>query len=85
MFRTYVVAQKAETRELLTDLEIGDQKRSQLLREMQLKGGTKVQENVLRTLRSQRLPGNIQGILSISGIPDFVRLSEMSDRIIEIC
>lgn len=64
-----------ELRELLTDLQLGDQKPSQLLRGMKLKAGDKV---------ADALPAGTQATLRISEATDLSRLSEMADRLLEV-
>lgn len=49
---------------LLHDLTLGDKKPSQLLNEMQALAGSSFSDEILRTLWLQRLPNNMQQILS---------------------
>lgn len=58
-------------------LEIRNQKYSQTMR---MKAVERVTDKFLKTLRRQRLPGNIQTNLNISETSDLTNLSEITDR-----
>ena len=72
--------------QLLISEELGDRKPSQLLRKMrQLLGDRTLEEGILRQLFLQRLPTNIQVILTSS--PDTVSLEDLSllaDKTLEV-
>lgn len=67
---------------LLTELELGDKKPSQLLREMRNLAGTQVQDDFLRTIFIQRLPVTARSILASSS-DNLDNLATMADKIIE--
>lgn len=68
---------------LLSELVLGDDKPSHLLRKMRTLGGTTVGDDILKTLWLQRLPQSAQAILSVSeGALD--KLSVLADKIIEV-
>lgn len=70
-------------KKLLSQLELGDKKPSQLLNEMSQLGGTSVTSDLMKTLWLQRLPTTIQTILATS--EDTVQnLAKMADKIAEI-
>ncbi|KAF8789751.1 hypothetical protein HNY73_007668 [Argiope bruennichi] len=70
-------------RRLLSELHLGADKPSQLLRKMrELGGGTGIKEDFLKTLWLQRLPSEMQVILSISSEP-LDNLANMADKIAE--
>nr|XP_012136803.1 PREDICTED: uncharacterized protein K02A2.6-like [Megachile rotundata] len=68
---------------LLTDLDLGDRRPSQLLRQMRDLAQDKISESALRSLWLQRLPAHMQAILSASE-DDLNRLSQAADKIAEI-
>lgn len=69
-------------RRLLTDIQLGDRKPSQLLRDMRELAKNNITDDALKSLWLQRLPSQVQVILSISkdGLSD---LANMADSIIE--
>lgn len=80
------VSEQRRLRQLLSDVELGDRKPSQLLRRMrQLLGSRKFDEALLRQLFLQRLPTHVQSILAAS--KDSVTLedlAELADCILDI-
>lgn len=77
-------SQERQLRKLLNEIELGDKKPSQLLREMKALAGTKIDKSVLRTLWLQRIPSRVQIVLSASKDEDLTELSNMADKIMEI-
>lgn len=71
------------TQKLLTELELGDRKPSQLLCEMRNLSNRKIDEQFLKTLWLNRLPLNIRSILSVSD-DHLEKLSTMADKIWEL-
>lgn len=80
----FTVSEEMENRKLFVGLELGHQNLSQLVRAMRMKAAYRVNDNFLKTLWLQRLPSNVQAILSISETSDLIKLSEMTDRIMEM-
>lgn len=70
-------------RRLLSEVELGDKRPSQLLTEMQHLGGPTFPSELLKTLWLQRLPDNVQSILAISS-ESLEKMASMADRIAEI-
>lgn len=70
-------------RRLLSGVELGDKKPSQLLAEMKQLGGAAVTEELLKTLWLQRLPTHMQSVLAVScdALP---KIATMADKIAEI-
>ena len=71
---------------LLTEEELGDRKPSQLLRKMrQLLGEHKLEDGILKQLFVQRLPSNVQLILSAASTElTNEKLAELADRIMAV-
>ena len=63
---------------------MGDYKPSHLLRKMRGLGGTSVKYDFLKTLWFQRLPAEMQAILSISAV-SLDNLAKMADKISDEC
>lgn len=78
----FVDSEQSRLKKLLGEIELADQKPSFLLREMRNLAGNAISSELLKTLWLQRLPSNIQAILSISS-EDIERLSVMADKIFE--
>lgn len=70
---------------LLNDLHLGDQRPSQLLCEMESLNGGRLNETALRALWMQRLPLNVQQILSVCTDENLVlsKLAKIADRVCE--
>lgn len=75
-------SEQSKIKKLLGEIELGDQKPSFLLREMKNLAGNSIPADLLRTLWLQRLPSNMQAILSVSS-EDVDRLVVMADKIHE--
>lgn len=73
-----------QLKKLLTEMELGDQRPSQLLRQMKSLAENKVTEDVLRTLWLQRLPNQVQLILSASQGVALTKMAEIADKIVEV-
>lgn len=67
----------------MRDLELGDKKPSFLLREMQQLSGNQLSEDILKNLWLQRLPSQVQAILTTS-TDSLSRLATMADKINEV-
>ncbi|KAK2575247.1 hypothetical protein KPH14_012762 [Odynerus spinipes] len=76
-------SQEKQLRILLSTLELGDRKPSQLLREMRSLAGDNATEGLLRTLWLQRLPTRIQELLLILEDTTLVKLAECADKLHE--
>lgn len=83
LIRTFSDSQERQLRKLLSEIELGDKKPSQLLNEMNRLGGSAVSKELLKTLWLQRLPTNIQSVLAAS-TDTIENLAQMADKISEI-
>ncbi|KAJ3662282.1 hypothetical protein Zmor_006637 [Zophobas morio] len=84
LIRAYTDSQERQIRKLLNELELGDRKPSQLLREMKTLAGTQMQDDFLKTLWLQRLPANVQLVLSGTTGLTFEKTAELADKMVEI-
>lgn len=75
-------SEDSNLQKLLKDLELGDRKPSDLLREMKSLAGNQVSEEVVKKLWLQRLPSQTTAILTISKEP-IDSLATMADKIVE--
>ncbi len=70
-------------RQLVSELQLGDDKPSHLLRKMRELAGTAFSDDFLKTLWLQRLPSEMQTILSIS-TENVDNVAKMADKIAEV-
>ena len=75
-------SENSKFQKLLQNLDLGDRKPSELLREMKTLAGDQVSEQIVKQLWLQRLPSNISVILTISSEP-LDNIANMADKIIE--
>lgn len=79
----FTESKERQLHRLLTDLELGDKKPSQLLREMRTLAAGSVPDDLLRSLWMKRMPANVRCILSASSALDPTVLADLADRILE--
>lgn len=79
----FSASETEQIRRLISELHLGDDKPSHLLRKMRELGGTNVKDDFLKTLWMQRLPSEMQAILSISS-ESLDNLAKMADKISEV-
>ena len=76
-------SENLQIRKLLNELELGDLKPSQLLLKMKNLSGDKINDDFLKNLWLQRLPREMQAILSASS-DNIENLAAMADRMWEL-
>lgn len=72
-----------QIRKLLSELQLGDDKPSHLLRKMRELAGQSLNDDFLKNLWLQRLPSEIQTILSVSS-ENLESLAKLADKIFEV-
>lgn len=83
LIQQYAETDTKKIRNLLTEITLGDRKPSDLLRKMKELSCNKVGDDLLKELWLQRLPVNIQIVLSASN-DDLDQLVVMADSMVEI-
>ncbi|EFA12902.2 Retrovirus-related Pol polyprotein from transposon opus-like Protein [Tribolium castaneum] len=83
LISTFSDSQERQLRKLLSEMDLGDKKPSQLLNEMKRLGDSAVSDELLKTLWLQRLPTHVQSVLATSSDP-IQNLAQMADKIVEI-
>lgn len=68
---------------LVQEIELGDKKPSQLLREMRDLAGSRMDDDLLKSLWLQRLPSHMRSIISVS-TETLSKLTELADKIAEV-
>ncbi|KAF8785215.1 hypothetical protein HNY73_010787 [Argiope bruennichi] len=76
----YTQSEEQKLKDVISGMQLGDRKPSQLLVEMRNKADSKINEEVLKFLLLQRLPTQVQQILAIVN-DKLERLAEMADGI----
>ncbi|XP_052742287.1 uncharacterized protein LOC128198959 [Bicyclus anynana] len=79
----YEESENRKVQKLISEMELGDQKPSQLLRKMQELASGKVTDETLTILWQNHLPGWVRGILTASGLSDINALARMADKVTE--
>lgn len=84
LIKRLTASHEKKLRQLLSHEELGDRKASQFLRHLQDLAGPNVPQDFLRTIWSNRLPGNIQTVLASQPNHSLEQLADLADRIQEI-
>ncbi|CAB0001535.1 unnamed protein product, partial [Nesidiocoris tenuis] len=79
----FMDSEESQLRQLLTELELGDQRPSQLWRRMKELSADRISDDALKTLWLQRLPVTARTVLTCSTDPIDV-LATMADRIMDM-
>ncbi|XP_046806629.1 uncharacterized protein LOC124419853 [Lucilia cuprina] len=83
LLEQYAVSEQKRIKKLLQDLELGDMRPTQLLREMRDLAGNEMNDNMLKSVWMNRLPPNVRTVISISSDP-LDKLATLADKIIEV-
>ncbi|GFT38281.1 transposon Tf2-6 polyprotein [Nephila pilipes] len=75
--------EESRLKKLLTDLELGYKRPSDLLRQMKSLAGNSISDEIIKSLWLQRLPQQTQAILTISN-DTLDKIAEMADKIIAV-
>ena len=83
IIKHFAESDESQLKKLLSGLELGDQKPSHLLHRMKSLAGTRVSNEIMRTLFMDRLPENVKCILAVTDTMDLDNLSGIADKIYE--
>lgn len=83
LLERYGASEQEKIRKLLSEIELGDRKPTQLLNEMRHLGGSQINEQLLNTLWSNRLPSHVRAILQASSC-DLKGKAVLADKIMEV-
>ncbi|GBP85257.1 Retrovirus-related Pol polyprotein from transposon 412 [Eumeta japonica] len=72
-----------QLQKLLSEVELGDQRPSRLLRRMRDLVRTKIPDNTLRVMWTGHLPTAVRAVLAVSDTKDLDNLAAVADKIIE--
>lgn len=83
LLSVYEESESRQFQKLLSGLELGDQKPSQLLRVMRELAGEKVQDNALKILWMGHLPSQVRAVLSVNTESALDTQALMADKMME--
>lgn len=83
MLEEFSVSEQKKLKKLLQDVELGDLRPSQLLREMKNLAGNQIDDAFLKSMWMTRLPNHMRSIISISG-ESLDNIAIMADKIAEV-
>lgn len=79
----YEESKNRQLQKLISEMELGDQKPSQLLRRMRELAKDKIPDDTLRILWQGHLPSSIRAVLAVSDTKSLDNLSTIADNIFE--
>lgn len=77
-------SQEQRVRQLLAHEELGDRRPSQFLRHLRNLAGTKMPDEILRSLWANRLPSHIQAIIATQTAANLDDVAQLADKINEV-
>lgn len=84
--RLLQIYEESETRQiqkLISEVELGDQKPSQLLRKMKELARGKIENDTLNILWQGHLPSSVRAVLTVTSSQDLDNLASIADKIME--
>lgn len=85
VIKRFSTSESQKVRQLLSGEELGDRKPTQFLRHLKsLAGKTFTDDKIIRELWLQRLPKNVQAILTAQGDLTLDKVAELADKILEV-
>lgn len=83
LISTYEESEAKQFEKLLSQMELGDQKPSQLLRKMRELAHDKINEQTLSMLWMRQLPSSVRGVLTVADTKNLETRAAMADKILE--
>ena len=87
LFQVYEESEQRQVQRLLSEMELGDMKPSQLLRRMKNLAGDNISDSALRIMWTNHLPQSVRAVLAVSDNiakkSDIHELAMMADKILE--
>lgn len=83
LLKIYEESEMRQFQKLLSEMELGDQKPSQLLRRMRDLARDKMPDETLRIMWQGHLPPAVRGVLAVSEVKDLEHLSAIADKVME--
>lgn len=79
----YEESEMRQFQKLLSEMELGDQKPSQLLRRMKDLARDKIPDETLRIMWQSHLPSSVRAVLAVSEVKDLDNLAAIADKVME--
>ncbi|XP_063830235.1 uncharacterized protein LOC135079508 [Ostrinia nubilalis] len=83
LLKAYEESELRQFQKLLSGMELGDQKPSQLLRRMKDLAREKIPDETLRIMWQGHLPSSVRAVLAVSESQDLENLAAVADKIME--
>lgn len=83
LLKVYEESEIRQFQKLLSEMELGDQKPSQLLRRMRDLAREKIPDETLRIMWQGHLPPSVRGVLAVCEAKDLEHLSAIADKVME--
>lgn len=83
LLKIYEESEIRQFQKLLSEMELGDQKPSQLLRRMRDLARDKMPDETLRIMWQGHLPSTVRGVLTVSEGKDLDHLAAIADKVME--
>lgn len=83
LINTYEESETIQLQKLLTEIKLGDQRPSQLLRQMRELGRNKVQEETIKLLWLKRLPSTVKAVIAACDKIQLDDIALIADKMIE--
>ncbi|KAL0832426.1 hypothetical protein ABMA28_000661 [Loxostege sticticalis] len=83
LLTVYEESENRQLQKLLSEIELGDQKPSQLLRYMRDLARGKIPDDTLSIMWQGHLPSSIRAVLAVSEIKDLENLAAIADKVLE--
>ncbi|KAL0811557.1 hypothetical protein ABMA28_009942 [Loxostege sticticalis] len=83
LLTVYEESENRQLQKLLSEIELGDQKPSQLLRYMRDLARGKIPDDTLSIMWQGHLPSSIRAVLAVSEVKDLENLAAIADKVLE--
>lgn len=83
LLSVYEESENRRIQKLIGDMQLGDQKPSQLLRRMRNLAGTRMTQETLLVLWQNHLPASVRTVLAATSLEDSEKLAAVADKIME--
>ncbi|KAI5637976.1 hypothetical protein NE865_08277 [Phthorimaea operculella] len=83
LLEVYEESESRKIQKLMGEMDLGDQRPSQLLRRMKELARDRIEDKTLMILWQNHLPVWVRGVLAVSDIKDLNKLALMADKVME--
>lgn len=83
LLEIYEESESRQIQKLISEMELGDQRPSQLLRRMRELARSKINDETLTILWQGHLPSSVRAVLAVTATKDLDKLAIIADRIME--